>query len=111
MGRDGPRGPEEAVGEPGGASGGAPEPAGDPPSDGPLWQVALVVEVALLAIALLMPLTPTKTGSQWSPATLVWDEPGYLHEVLFWLVATHLLAGLLGAAAWIAVRRGRGSSG
>lgn len=55
-------------------------------------------------IALVMPITPSRTGSKWNPASLFWPEPTYLHAVLVWFVATNLLLVIIGVVAWIALR-------
>ena len=60
----------------------------------------LLTEATALLIALVMPVTPSRTGSDSSPAELVWPEPTYRQEVLFWFVATNALIVCLGAVFW-----------
>jgi hypothetical protein len=64
----------------------------------------LAVQAIALLIGIAMPLTPSKTGSTWSPAELLWDDPGYLLQVAVYFVMTNLLIVLLGLAVWIVTR-------
>ncbi len=49
----------------------------------PDWLVAvLLTEGTALLIALVTPVTPTKTGSTWSPADLFTADPSYLQKVM-----------------------------
>ncbi len=59
------------------------------------WKIVLVLEWIALLIALAMPITPGKTGGDFSFADLVLDEPGYLQEVLVYFVLTNLILGVL----------------
>lgn len=82
----------------------------DEQKDGPLWQVILVVEVALLGIAAILPVTPSKTGSDTSLAEWLFPEPSYLQELLFNFVFIHLVVAviaLVGGAVWLWRRRDR----
>lgn len=65
----------------------------------------LLAEAVALLIALVTPITPSKTGSTWSPAELFFAQPSYLKEVLASFVLVNLLLGVLGLIVWIAVRR------
>jgi hypothetical protein len=64
----------------------------------------LAVEGIALAIALVAPVTPSKTGSTWSPAELFDSDPGYLDKVLASFVTVNLLVLLIGAVAWVLLR-------
>lgn len=64
----------------------------------------LVLEGMCLAIALVTPITPSKTGSTWSPAELLTPEPSYLQEVLASFVLVNLLFVILAAVVWVTVR-------
>ena len=83
----------------------APEPASEAEdSKGALpdWAVGLLtVEAIALLIALAMPITPSKTGSTWSPAQLFATDPSYLMEVAVYFVITNLLILAIGLAAWV----------
>jgi hypothetical protein len=59
----------------------------------------LVIESIALAIALVTPITPSKTGSTWSPADLMWTDPTYLQKVAASFVVVNLLIAVLGLAA------------
>ena len=64
----------------------------------------VAVEGIALAIALVAPVTPSKTGSTWSPAELFDSDPGYLGEVRASFVTVNLMVLLIGAVAWVLVR-------
>jgi hypothetical protein len=82
---------------------------GDP---GGVWvgraQGLLALEAIAVLIALAMPITPSKTGSTWSPASLFWPDPNYLQKVAVSFVGVNLLLVLIGVAAWIAFKLGAG---
>lgn len=68
----------------------------------PDWAVAvLLVEAIALLIGLAMPITPSKTGSTWSPAQLFWPDPSYLEEVAVYFVMGNLLMLVIGLVAWL----------
>ena len=74
----------------------------EPPAKGKDWAAAVfLVEAAALMIALLMPITPSKTGSTWSPADFFWEEPSYLQEVAVGFVTMNLLIAVIGLGFWI----------
>lgn len=82
-------------------------PPGEEP-EGPLpgWAVGLLaMQTIAVAIALVMPITPSKTGSTWSPADLFWEDPTYLEKVLASYVVVNILLVLLGLIAWVVLRR------
>ncbi len=68
------------------------------------WQIALLVESAALAIALLMPVTPSKTGSETGLADYLVENPTYLEEALVYFALTNILLGVLGVVLWLLVR-------
>jgi predicted TIM-barrel fold metal-dependent hydrolase len=65
-----------------------------------------VIEGIALAIALVAPLTPSKTGSTWSPAELFTAQPSYLQQLLATFVAVNIIMAFLGAMVWVAGRWG-----
>lgn len=79
--------------------------------DGPSgrdWLVAvLVVEGTAFLIALVTPITPSKTGSTWTPAHWFSEDPSYLAEVLASFVMVNLVIAVLGLIVWVAARRDR----
>lgn len=72
-----------------------------PPTARERLTAVLVVEVIALLIALVEPLTPSKTGSKWSPAELFTADPGYLEKVLASFIVVNLIIAILGIVAWI----------
>lgn len=64
----------------------------------------LAIELIAVSIALVSPVTPSKTGSTWSPADLFVEDPSYLEKALAAFVTVHVLMVLIGALAWLAVR-------
>lgn len=68
--------------------GGPPEPS-SPRRD---LAVALFLgEATAVLIALFMPLTPSKTGSRWTPAEWFWAEPSYLQKAVVYYLLIHAL--------------------
>ena len=65
------------------------------------WVVVILIEAAALMIAIAMPFTPSKTGSTWSLAELLWPDPSLLQEVAVYFVATNVLIACLGVVVWI----------
>ena len=81
----------------------------DSPTRRDRWVALAVIEMISIAIALAMPITPSKTGSTWRPSSLFNDEPSYLQDVAVWFVLTNLLLWTMLLAAWLMNRRsGRG---
>lgn len=66
-----------------------------------------LVEAMALMIALVTPITPSKTGSQWSAAELIDPDPSYPLEVLVYFVLTNALFGVLGLAVYLYARLGK----
>jgi len=60
-----------------------------------------VLEVIALLIALVEPITPSKTGSTWSPAEIFTADPRYLAKVLASFVSVNLLIAALGVLVWV----------
>lgn len=68
------------------------------------WEWLLLIEGVAVMIAMVMPVTPSKTGSDWSLAELVYSESTYLQEVFVNFVFTNLLILVVGAAVILWVR-------
>ena len=84
---------------------------GGPGSKLPDWVVVLLmIQAVAILIALVSPITPSKTGSRWSPADLVLEDPGYLHHVLASYVVVNAIMALIALAAWVSLRRSRSDS-
>ena len=74
----------------------------------PDWLVVvLLTQGTALLIALVTPITPSKTGSTWSPAELFWTDPSYFAEVLASFLAVNAIIAVLGLIAWAMMRRER----
>ncbi len=71
-----------------------------------LWHGLFLAEGSAIAIALLMPITPSKTGSDGGIADLLIPDPSYLQEVLVDFVFTNLLFVILGGifVIWVKLR-------
>lgn len=80
----------------------AESPTEDSESTLPDWLVALLaVEAISLLIGLAMPITPSKTGSTWSPAQLFSADPSYLFDVAVYFGMTNVLILGIGFGAWV----------
>lgn len=66
-----------------------------------LWQIFFLVEAFVLLIALIMPVTPSKTGSDRSLAEYFILNPNYIEKVLFNFVFINLIVGLLALVVFI----------
>ena len=64
----------------------------------------LVIETISLGIAIVAPITPSRTGSTWSPAELVTADPSYLEKVAASFVRVNVMIFVIGLVAWIALR-------
>ena len=64
----------------------------------------LAVEGIALGIALVMPVTPSKTGSTWTPADAFWEDPSYLQEVAVAFVVVNGLMAVIALFGWVYVR-------
>ena len=69
-----------------------------------ILQLGLLIEGAALLIALVTPITPSKTGSKSSLADLVITDPNYFEEVVVYFIITNLLIGLIALVGWVSVR-------
>jgi hypothetical protein len=50
------------------------------------WQIFFLIEIIVLFISLIMPITPSKTGSTTKLAEWFIKDPSYLEEVFFYFV-------------------------
>ena len=60
-----------------------------------VWHGLLLAEGAAIMIGLLMPITPSKTGSDWNLAQLFISDPSYLQQALVYYLLTNLLLLLI----------------
>ena len=74
----------------------------------PDWLVVvLLTQAAAILIALVSPITPSKTGSTWSPADLFIADPSYLAKVLASFVVVNIMIAVIGVLAWLFIRKDR----
>jgi len=59
------------------------------------WQIFFLIEIILLFISMIMPITPTKTGSSTKLADWFIQNPSYLEEVLFYLIFGNVIVIIL----------------
>ena len=69
------------------------------------------MEAVALAIALIRPVTPSRTGSDRSVAELVFADASYAQEVVVYFVAANLLMLVVGAVFFLAARLRGGRDG
>lgn len=67
------------------------------------WRIVAILEWIALLIALAMPVTPSKTGGDFSFADWFFAGPSYLQEVLVYFVLTNLILGVLVVIALIII--------
>ncbi|MDH3205792.1 MAG: hypothetical protein OEO79_04230 [Gemmatimonadota bacterium] len=67
----------------------------------------LALESIAIGISLAAPVTPSRTGSTWSPAEFFTPDPNYLQDVLASFVAVNIILLLLGTVAWLVAKVGR----
>jgi hypothetical protein len=66
-----------------------------------VWQIILLVEIIVLLISLAMTFGPSKTGSDWHPAQLFFENPNYWQIILIYFIFTNILIGILALIAAI----------
>ena len=59
------------------------------------WKILFLIEASLLAISLMLPVTPSKTGSDKSLVEYFIENPDYIEEVLFNLVFINLIVCII----------------
>ena len=64
----------------------------------------LGVEAFALMVALVTPITPSKTGSTWSPGELFSTDPSYLEDVAASFLMVNGLLLVIGLMVWITSR-------
>jgi len=68
-----------------------------------IWKLVLILEWIALLIGLAMPITPSKTGSDFSMADWFYEDPSYLQEVLVYFLLTNLFIGVLALIALVII--------
>ncbi len=69
-----------------------------------IWHGLFLAEGAALMIALLMPITPSKTGSDQGIADFLIPNPTYLQEVVVYFILTNILILIIGLIIWLWVK-------
>ena len=64
----------------------------------------IALESIALGIAIALPVTPSKTGSTWSPAHIFSPDPTYLEKVAASFVLVNVLFLVLGLVALVLAR-------
>ena len=59
------------------------------------WQIFFGIELILLIIAMIMPITPSKTGSTTKLAEWFIKNPSYFEEVLFYFIFENVIVIIL----------------
>ena len=73
------------------------------------WKAFLLVEWIALLIGLAMPITPSKTGGDFSLGDWFFENPNYFQEVLIYFLFTNLLIVALGLIAVFVSRKDKRS--
>jgi hypothetical protein len=66
----------------------------------------LAVEAFALLVALVTPITPSKTGSTWTPGEFFSTDPSYVVDVAASFLMVNCLLFAIGLAVWITSRFG-----
>lgn len=86
-------------------AGGKPEPPAEKTArELTVLKIVFLVEFMALLIGLAMPITPSKTGGDFSFADWFFEDPSYLQEVLVYFIMTNVLIGILGLIAFVIYR-------
>lgn len=89
-------------------SGPLPKQPGEEPEVSSLTRAkgVLGIEAFALMVALVTPITPSKTGSTWSPGELFSTDPSYLEDVAASFLMVNGLLLVIGLAVWVTSRSG-----
>jgi len=68
------------------------------------WQIFFLIEIILLIISMIMPITPSKTGSTTKLADWFIQNPSYFEEVLFYFIFENVIAIILAVVFFIWLR-------
>ena len=68
------------------------------------WKTFFLIEVILLFISMIMPITPSKTGSGTKLADWFIKNPSYFEEVLFYFVFGNVIVIILAVVFFIWTR-------
>ena len=65
------------------------------------WKIFFLIEMILLLISIVMPITPSKTGSSTRLAEWFIKNPSYFEEVIFYLVFGNIITIILGIVFFV----------
>ena len=65
------------------------------------WQIFFAIEIILLIISMIMPITPSKTGSTSKLAKRFIQNPSYFEEVFFYFIFGNVITIILAVAILI----------
>ncbi len=77
---------------------------GNGPEKFTFWHGLFLAEGAALMIALVMPIAPSKTGSDRGLADYFISNPSYLQEVVFNFILTNILLLIIAFIVWLWVK-------
>jgi hypothetical protein len=77
------------------------------------WQIFFLIEIILLIISMIMPITPSKTGSSTKLADWFIKNPSYFEEILFYFIFGNVIVVILGVVfiIWLRITKKRGIKG
>ena len=59
------------------------------------WKIFFLIEIILLLISMMMPITPSKTGSRTKLAEWFINNPSYFEEVFFYFLFENIIVIIL----------------
>ena len=77
------------------------------------WQIFFLIEIILLIISMIMPITPSKTGSDTKLAEWFIKNPSYFEEVLFYFIFGNIIVIILAVVFlfWLRITKKPGMKG
>lgn len=74
------------------------------------WQIFILIEIIILIISMIMPITPSKTGSSTKLADWFIQNPSYFEEVLFYFIFGNVIVVILAVVflIWLRITKKRG---
>jgi hypothetical protein len=77
------------------------------------WKIFFLLEIILLIISMIMPITPGKTGSSTKLADWFIKNPSYFEEVFFYLVFGNMIVIILAVVflIWLRITKKPGTKG
>ena len=77
------------------------------------WQIFIGIEIILLIISMIMPITPSKTGASTKLAEWFIQNPSYIQEVLFYFIFGNIIVIILAVVFlfWLRITKKPGMKG